>query len=366
MEKLPTSSSANGNAFTVGDFYEAGREALSLTLIVGGSAMDRLIEEPIVNRPGLALTGFYEHFAWNRLQLIGNAEMAYLDSLDPEVRLERLRALADHKAFIFIFTNGLMPRQSEIELAEKSGVVFMATPLETRVFTHHSAFVLERLGAPTTSIYGTMVEVCGLGVLFEGDPGLGKSETALGLIKRGCALVADDLTCIRKDVGNNLLFGSASESTAGYMEIRGIGIMHVPSVFGVSAVRGEKRLQLIVSFKRLKDVQEEIDRIGQTRRVKTILGVEVPNIIIPVSEGRDLVNLVETAAMQQKLLLSGADPVFELSERLRKRADSAKTRNLKRKGINNGGEIDAGDEAPEQVWHACAPRRALCQGGEPL
>ena len=332
MRNLPTKSSANGNAFTVADFYEAGREALSLTLLAGGENMDRRIEEPIVNRPGLALTGFYEHFAWERIQLIGNAEMAYLDSLSDKVRRERLKALSDHKAFVFVFTNGRKPRKSELSLAAETGAVLLSTELETRVFTHQSAFVLERLGAPTTSIYGTMVEVCGLGVLFEGDPGLGKSETALGLIKRGCALVADDLTCIRKEVGNNHLFGSASDSTAGFMEIRGIGIMDVARVFGVAAVRGEKRLELIVSFKRLKDVQGEIDRIGQTKRVKTILGVDVPNIIIPVSEGRDLVNLVETAAMQQKLLMSGADPVDELSERLRRRAESAKTKTLKKRG----------------------------------
>ena len=326
MKKLPTKSSANGNAFTVADFYEAGRGSLSLSLIVGDKNLDREILEPIVNRPGLALTGFYEHFAWERLQLIGNAERAYLDSLTEKVRLERLRALSDHKAFVFIFTNGQKPLKSEIALAKETGAVLMSTSQETRTFTHNSAFVLERLGAPTTSLYGTMDEVCGLGVLFEGDPGLGKSETALGLIKRGCALVADDLTCIRKEVGNNHLFGSASDSTAGFMEIRGIGIMDVARVFGVAAVRGEKRLELIISFKRLKDVQGEIDRIGQTKRVKTILGVDVPNIIIPVSEGRDLVNLVETAAMQQKLIMSGADPVYELSERLRKRADSGQSK----------------------------------------
>ena len=179
----------------------------------------------------------------------------------------------------------------------------------------------------------------GLGVLFEGDPGLGKSETALGLVKRGCALVADDLTCIRKDVGNNILFGSASAATAGFMEISGIGIMHIPSVFGVCAVRGEKHLELIITFKRLDDVKGEIDRIGQTRRVKNILGVDIPNVVIPVSAGRDLVNLVETAAMQQKLIMSGYDPVQELSERLRKRADIMqfdKNEKSKRKGKRNG------------------------------
>jgi len=331
MENLPGKASAKGTSFTVADFYESARETLSLSVVAGGGNMNRVIEEPIVNRPGLALTGFYDHFAWQRLQVFGNAEMAYLDSLDAAKRLERIKAILARKAFCFIFTCARQPTSAEAAFAEKAGAVLLSTPMTSSAFTNHSAFVLEKLGAPKTSIYGTMVEVCGIGVLFEGDPGLGKSETALGLIKRGCALVADDLTCIRKDVGNNLLFGSASDSTAGYMEIRGIGILHVPSVFGVTAVRGEKRLGLIITFKRLKDVEGEIDRIGQTRRVKTILGVDVPNIIIPVSAGRDLVNLVETAAMQQKLVLSGCDPVYELSERLRRRADLQELKAVKKK-----------------------------------
>ena len=337
MQNLPTRTSAKGTAFTVADFYEAGRAPLSLTLVAGGENMGRTVDEPIVNRPGLALTGFYEHFAWERLQIFGNAEMAYLDSLDDATRHERMKALLDRKAFCFIFTCGRTPKAGEIDFAVKAGAVLFSTTMTTSAFMHHCAFVLEKLGAPTTSIYGTMVEVCGLGVLFEGDPGLGKSETALGLVKRGCALVADDLTCIRKDVGNNVLFGSASDSTAGFMEIRGIGIMHIPSVFGVCAVRGEKHLELIITFKRLDDVKGEIDHIGQTRRVKRILGVDVPNIVIPVSAGRDLVNLVETAAMQQKLILSGYDPVDALSERLKRRADAAEAGNsLKTKNKGKG------------------------------
>lgn len=331
METLPTRSSAIGNTFSVADFYEAGKDVLSLSLVAGGENMGCTIKEPIVNRPGLALTGFYDHFAWGRLQIFGNAEMAYLDSLDDATRHERVKALFEHKASCFIFTCGRKPGAGAAAFAAKSGAVLLSTPMATSAFMHHCAFVLEKLGAPTTSIYGTMVEVCGIGVLFEGDPGLGKSETALGLVKKGYALVADDLTCIRKDVVNNLLFGSAAESTAGYMEIRGIGIMHVPSVFGVSAVRGEKLLELIISFKRLNDVKGDIDRIGQTRHVKTILGVDVPNIVIPVSAGRDLVNLVETAAMQQKLILSGYDPVSELSERLRRRADLLQSKVVKKK-----------------------------------
>ena len=152
MENLPTKASAKGNAFTVADFYEAGREALSLTLVAGGENMDRRIEVPIVNRPGLALTGFYDHFAWERLQLIGNAEMAYLESLDDAVRHERVKALIEHKAFCFIFTNGRTPKASEVAFAAKSGAVMLSTPMTTSDFTHDSAFVLEKLGAPSTSI----------------------------------------------------------------------------------------------------------------------------------------------------------------------------------------------------------------------
>ena len=334
MKTLPTSESEKGVSFTAADFYEAGRERLQLQVAAGEAFLDRVIEEPVVNRPGLALTGFFEDFAWARVQLIGNAESAYLKSLDRRVREERFRALVERKAWLFVTTNGHKPDAVTRKMADEMGAVILTTPLQTRVFARLATFSLEQLGAPRTSIYGTMVEVCGLGVMFEGDPGLGKSETALGLIKRGSALIADDLTCIRKDVASNLLFGSASESTAGYMEIRGIGIMHVPSVFGVNAVRGEKRLQLVITFKRLQEIRGEVDRIGQTRKMRTILGVDIPNIIIPVSEGRDLVNLVETAAQQQKLINAGYDSVAELSERLRRRADDPQ--NLKRKGRTNG------------------------------
>ena len=336
MKALPVKANEAGRSVTVADFLEAGGEALSLSVVAGADNLDREIEEPIVNRPGLALTGFYDHFAAGRLQLIGKGEMAYLKSLDPRTRLARIRAIVGLNARCFVYTNGQQPGQGEVSLIENSGGVILSSPLKTRVFAGQSAIVLEKLAAPSTSIYGTMVEVCGLGVLFEGDPGLGKSETALGLVKRGCALISDDLTCLRKDAASNLLYGSASDSTAGYMEIRGIGIMHIPSLFGVSAVRGEKRLQLIISFKRLCDVKGEIDRTGQTRRTKTILGVAVPNVIIPVSEGRDLVNLVETAAMQQKLLLSGRNPVLELSERLRRRAEVKEKATDRRKGSTHG------------------------------
>ncbi|MBQ1568869.1 MAG: HPr(Ser) kinase/phosphatase [Kiritimatiellae bacterium] len=320
MTGLPRTSAEKGVKFTAADFYEAGRERLALSVVAGAGNMDRVIREPIVNRCGLALTGFFMSFAHERLQIVGNAERMYLNTIGDDKRVEVFRQMTAHKAWIFVMTQGHKPSKRIVEYAETHGAVIFSTKLTTRLFTRLAGFLLERLGAPRTSIYGTMVEVYGLGVLFEGDPGLGKSETALGLLKGGHALIADDLTCIRKDVGSNALFGSASEATSGYMEIRGIGIMYVPGVFGVNAIRSEKRLDLVITLRKMSEMRGEIDRVGQTRKSRTILGVDIPNIIIPVSEGRDLVNLVETAVQQQKLVAAGYNAAMELSEHLRRRA----------------------------------------------
>ena len=320
MKRMSPSRGSRIAKITFADFLKAGAERLRLSVVVGGDRLSREIDEPMVNRPGLALTGFFEHFAWERLQLFGNAETAYLRSLPDDERLSRIRSLFEHKALCVVYTSGHKPRRDEIRVAEEAGAIVMTSPLKTRALSHHSAFVLERLCAPKTSLYGTMVEVCGIGVLFEGDPGMGKSETALGLIKRGHALVADDLTCIRKDVANNILYASAGGSTRNYMEIRGIGILHVPSIFGVTAVRAEKQLDLLVTFRRMEDVNGELDRVGDEWVTTEILGVPVPEIIIPVSVGRDLVNLVEIAAQQFKLRTAGYDPVAALDEQLKRRA----------------------------------------------
>jgi HPr kinase/phosphorylase len=330
MSRAASMSEVETVPFTVADFIEAGRESLGLELVAGADHLGKIVEEPIVNRPGLALTGFFTGFEWRRMQLVGNAEWSYLASLPAEERIKRFSDLIAHRAEFFVFTGKHAPSPEFIKVAEKSGAIILASSIKTRVFARLATFLMERLCAPRTTIYGTMIEVFGLGILIEGDAGLGKSETALGLVKRGCALIADDLTCIRKDTSSNLVYGSASDATRGYMEIRGIGIIHLPSVFGINAVRGEKRLQLVVTFKRFKDLKGDIDRIGHDRKTRNILGVNVPNVVIPVSEGRDLVNLVEMAAQQEKLLTAGYDVVGNLSDRLKKRADEK--REIKKKG----------------------------------
>lgn len=307
--------------FTLRAFVAEGAERLRMEVVVGGDGLEHEVLEPMCNRPGLALTGFYGFFAWRRIQVIGQAEQAYLDSLAPDVRLARVKALFDRGAYCLIFACGIEVPAVLASLAESAGVVVCRTELLTRIFFHQAAFVLEKLRAPKMRLYGTTVEVAGLGVMLEGAPGLGKSETALGLIKHGNALVADDLTCLRKDVAANRLFATASPATRNYMEIRGIGIIHVPSVFGVTAVRAEKELDLVVTLKSMKETEGELDRTGEERRTRMILGVEVPQITIPVAAGRDLVNLVETAAQQYKLLAAGHDAVKALDAQLCARAE---------------------------------------------
>lgn len=315
-----TSNAAPATAFTVRDFVRAGSERLNLEVIVGGAGLDHVVLEPVMNRPGLALTGFFGNFGWKRIQLIGKAENAYLLSLADDVRLARLKALFENRVYCLVFACGMPVPETVREAAAAAGVAVMSTTMLTREFFRRGTFVLGELAAPRMKIYGTTVEVAGLGVMIEGKPGLGKSETALGLVKHGNALVADDLTCLRRDMAENAIFASASEATCGYMEIRGIGIIHVPSVFGVSAVRGEKQLDLVVTLQAMKDVDGELDRAGEERRFRNLLGVDVPQIVIPVSAGRDLVNLVETAAQQFKLRAAGHDAVTELDARLRARA----------------------------------------------
>ncbi len=308
-------------AFTLREFVAAGAKRLRMEVVVGGEGLEHTVLEPMCNRPGLALTGFYGFFAWRRIQVIGQAEQAYLDSLAPDVRLARVKALFDRGAYCLIFACGIEVPAVLASLAESAGVVVCRTELLTRIFFHQATFVLEKLRAPKMRLYGTTVEVAGLGVMLEGAPGLGKSETALGLIKHGNALVADDLTCLRKDVAANRLFAAASPATRNYMEIRGIGIIHVPSVFGVTAVRAEKELDLVVTLKSMKETEGELDRTGEERQTRTILGVEVPQITIPVAAGRDLVNLVETAAQQYKLIAAGHDAVKALDAQLCARAE---------------------------------------------
>ncbi len=299
---------------TVDDFLKAGRDKLELDLVAGKEGLGRRIEEAAVNRPGLALTGFYQYFAPRRLQILGHAEMAYLHALVDTERRDRLRQLFEHHIPCLVVTRRHRILPEIEELAESCRTPVLRTPLITKNFVNAATIVMENLMAPRVTIQGTMVEILGIGVLLSGRAGVGKSETALALIKKGHSLVADDVTALRLD-SSGVVIGAPVGVTRYHMEIRGLGIIHVPSLFGVASVRNEKKLDLIITLCSPDAISAE-DRSGQAAGSREILGVSVPNIEIPVAPGRDVANIVEVAALDQMLKRLGHDAAKELDEKL--------------------------------------------------
>ena len=234
-------------AVTVGEFLEAGRESLELEVIAGQPYLSRAIPETSLNRPGLAMAGFFQYFANKRIQVLGLAELTYLKSLTNEERRARLEEFFHrHIAGIVVTRSRRVPREV-IDLAESHHVPVLRTRMITWDFINLATLLFEELTSPRLRVQGTMVDILGVGVLVEGRPGIGKSETALALIERGHSLVADDVTVMRRDSSGEIMCSSV-DITRYHMEIRGLGIIHVPSLFGVAAIRLKMKLDMIVRF----------------------------------------------------------------------------------------------------------------------
>jgi HPr kinase/phosphorylase len=285
-----------------------------MRLLAGGSGMKRVIREPTVNRPGLALSGFTRYFAYKRVQAVGNAEVYFLRSLAREDRERHCAALFAFKIPCFVFSRALRPDKEFLDAAAKVGVPVFQTPLVTMKFINAATFALETMFAPRGTELGSMVDILGVGVLIRGESGIGKSEAVLALIERGYSLVSDDVTRVTLMDGREVI-GTSSELTRSHMEIRGIGIINVAAMFGVKSIRQEKRIDLVVTLKVWNEVGE-VDRIGIEQELVKVLGVDIPHIVIPVRPGRDLARLIEVAAFQTKLKLSGHNAAQELNERL--------------------------------------------------
>lgn len=299
---------------SVSDFLEAGRERFGLDLVAGSAGLKHRIVEAAINRPGLALTGFFEHFAPKRVQVIGLMEHAYLAAMSDEERSASLRRFFEARIPCVVITRSKWVFSEAKNLAEEYGVPLMRTRMVTKLFVNAATILMENLMAPRMMMQGTMVEIMGMGVLIEGDAGIGKSETALALIEKGHALVSDDVVALRVDSAGALV-GAAVDATKFHMEIRGVGIVHIPSLFGVASVRGEKKLDMVVTLSR-PGAQDEEDRSGNSNKMRELLGVKVPWIRVPVAPGRNLANLLETAALDAKLRRLGHDAAKELDERL--------------------------------------------------
>ncbi len=299
-------------AITVQDLWDNGADRLSFELVAGKDFMNRKLPEIAMNRPGLALTGFFQYFANQRLQIFGLAEFTYLKSLSSEEKCKRLEQLFEQKIpGVVVARNRKVPCEL-IELAERFGVPVLRTPMVTGDFMNECTVILEKLTAPRERIQGTAMEVMGIGVLLRGDPGIGKSETALSLIERGYSLVSDDVTEIRR-TGRGRILCWASEVTRYHMEIRGLGIIHVPSLFGVASIQKQTELDMVIDLQKPSGDEE---RVGMVPESVELMGVEVPCITLPVRSGRDMANIVEVAALNQKLKELGHDAAKELDDKI--------------------------------------------------
>jgi HPr kinase/phosphorylase len=309
---MPTTASIP--TVTVERFYLNHAEKLHLKLVAGGAGLSHKIQEGSVNRPGLALAGFLKYFAMKRVQVVGGAEWSFLKSISEAEGATRIERMLKAKIPCLVFARNVNPPPMVQQKCDDLQVPLFKTKMVTMKFINAATIALELEFAPQVSEHGSMVDILGIGVLIRGESGIGKSESVLALLDRGYSLVSDDIARIRLFEGRELV-GASSETTRFHMEIRGLGIINVPAIFGVASVRPEKNLNLVVTLMDW-DKMEEVDRIGLERQTYKILGIEVPHVIIPVRPGRDIARLIEVAALDQKLKSLGHNAAREFNERL--------------------------------------------------
>lgn len=273
-----------------------------------------ILEVSDINRPALQLSGFFDHFDSHRVQIIGNVETAYIATLPREKKVEVFDKLFGFKIPCLIFCNGHQPDEDVLSLSRKHGVpLFTTKNITSDVYTRVLRYTQERM-APTLTIHGVLIDVFGEGVLIIGESGIGKSEAALELIKRGHRLVADDAVQLRR-VNEELLMGTAPEVTRHFIELRGIGVIDVKTLFGVESVKDEQRVDLVI---RLEEWNREkvYDRLGNKDEYVEYLGNKVICYSIPVRPGRNLAVIVESAAVNFRQKKMGYDAVEELYKRI--------------------------------------------------
>ena len=316
--------------FTVLDLIDIDlkeHNSLNLHCIGGRKGLNRVINVPDLNRPGLALLGFYEEFGSQRIQLFGRGEVACLNMLSKEGRMDNIRLMFRYPIPCCIFTHNLTPSQEFFDLAEEVQCSILQTDLDTSDFSARLVRILSDIFAPKKSIHGVLVEVYGLGVLLLGDSGVGKSETALELIERGHRLVTDDVVDVRCVNGNILMGAGANKIIGHHMEIRGLGIINITNLFGVGAVRDRKQIQLVVVLEEW-DSQKNYDRLGTDEQMMEILGVSIPKLEIPVRPGRNIPIIIETAAMNERLKKMGYNSAREFNQNILKWIESDTARSV--------------------------------------
>ncbi len=310
--------------FTVLDLLDLdlkGHDSLNLKCIGGRSGLSRVISVPDINRPGLELAGFYDSFAFERVQMFGRGEFAYLQKLQKDNLNDRLQKLFMYAMPCVVFTHGLDPGEYFLSIAESSGCPVLQTDLESSDFSARLLRVFSNVFAPKRTMHGVLVEVYGVGILLIGDSGVGKSETALELVERGHRLVADDIVELLCVNGNTILGRGANKFISHHMEIRGLGIINVSQLYGVGAIRDQKEVQLVVKLESW-DKTKVYDRLGTETHTTDLLGVKIHYIELPVKPGRNMPIIIEAAAMNERLKSMGYFSAREFNQNVLKWIES--------------------------------------------
>lgn len=306
--------------FTVLDLLELdlpGHDALNLRCLAGRRGLPREITTPDINRPGLALTGFFEAFAFQRVQLFGRGETAYLRKLHDENSSNSLRQMFKYSVPCCVFAYSLEPTPEFREIAEESCCPVLQTDLDSTDFSGRIFRVFSNYFAPKKTLHGVLLEVFGIGILVIGRSGVGKSEIALELVERGHRLVADDIVEMRCMNGNIIMGKGANALISHHMEIRGLGIINVSQLYGVGAIRDQKEIQLVVQLEDWNP-NKIYERISTDTNYMELLGVKIPLIEIPVKPGRNLPIIIEAAAMNERLKNMGYNSARDFNQNVLK------------------------------------------------
>ncbi|MCZ6917706.1 MAG: HPr(Ser) kinase/phosphatase [Gemmatimonadetes bacterium] len=299
---------------TVNDLFQRKQEMLQLEILTGDAGLDRIIPGPEASSPGLALAGFTKRFVSQRLHVLGETEIEYLRSLTPEDRQNTWRQFMSFDIPCVFVTKGQRVPKELISVAKEHGVPLIRSKLKTSEFYQRLTPYITEVFAPTTKLHGSLADVFGVGLLFLGRSGIGKSECVLDLVERGHRLVADDSVIITQH-GTDVLIGRSPELTSHHMEIRGVGIIDVSALFGVHAVRQQKRIEVAVQLVDWEKA-DDADRTGLEARTTTILGVELPKMVVPLNPGKNITVVSEVVAMNHLLKYAGVDSAKVLNDRL--------------------------------------------------
>ena len=287
---------------------------LNLEVVSMPEDKEYYVESEDVNRTGLPLAGYFEYFPYERIQIIGRTEYTYFQNIDKEKRKEILDKFFSYEIPVLIVTRGLEVGSDIIEKAKKYNRVVLSSKSNTTRFMNRLSNYLDNKLAPHVTMHGVLVDVYGIGVLIKGESSIGKSETALELIQKGHRLIADDAVEIRK-VDDSRLVGQAPEILKHYMEIRGIGIIDVKSLYGVGAIKNQKAIDIVIELENWNQ-QKYYDRLGLDREYEEILGKQIEKLVIPVKPGRNTSMIIEVAAMNFRQRGMGIDAAQEFTQKL--------------------------------------------------